>query len=116
LLADTDEIGIAEVASAPGTPAPPPHVHRRHVESFFVLGGELALSVGGKTLRAAAGAWVQVPTGVPHTFEVRGDAPARFLNLHTPSAGFGAFVRALHRARDEDELAAARAAFDQVPA
>jgi hypothetical protein len=56
---------------------------------------------------------VQVPPNVPHTFAVTGSGGARFLDVHTPSCGFGDFVRALHTARDEDELAAARARFDQ---
>jgi mannose-6-phosphate isomerase-like protein (cupin superfamily)/O-acetyl-ADP-ribose deacetylase (regulator of RNase III) len=34
LLADVEEIGISEVWSDPGRPAPPPHIHRRHLESF----------------------------------------------------------------------------------
>jgi hypothetical protein len=39
----------------------------------------------------------------------------RYLNLHTPSCGFGAFLRALEETGDE-ELAAERAGFDQQPA
>ena len=115
LLADVEEIGISEAWSDPGNPSPPPHLHRRHVESSYVLEGELALTVGDRELRAQAGSWVQVPPGVPHTFSFPGSEPVRFLNLHTPSCGFGAFLRALDDAGDE-ELAAARAAFDQEPA
>jgi quercetin dioxygenase-like cupin family protein len=114
LLCDVDEIGIAEVTSAPGGASPPLHVHRNHSESFYVLDGELTLTAGGGELRATAGAWVQVPPNVPHTFAVTGSGHARFLDAHTPSCGFGAFVRALHTARDEDELAAARSRFDQA--
>jgi quercetin dioxygenase-like cupin family protein len=114
LLCDVDEIAIAEVASEPGGAAPPLHVHERHTESFYVLAGELVFTADGVEIVAGAGSWVQVPPGVAHTFRITSDA--RFLNLHTPSRGFGDFVRALHRARDEDELAAARAAFDQRPA
>jgi len=115
LLADVDEIGIAETWSDRGS-APPAHVHRRHAESFYVLEGELLLTVGGRELPAGPGTWAQVPEGVPHTFAVAGDAPARFLDLHTPSRGFGEFTRRLHAARSDDELAEARAAFDQRPA
>jgi mannose-6-phosphate isomerase-like protein (cupin superfamily) len=116
LLADVETIGIVEVRSEPGGASPPAHVHRRHAESFYVLEGELLFTVGDRELRAAAGSWAQVPLGVPHTFVPVGDAPARFLDVHTPSCGLGTFVRALHRARTDDELAAARAAFDQEPA
>ena len=113
LLADVEAIGIAEVRSDPGAAAPPAHVHARHAEFFYVLEGELLLTVDGRELRAGPGTWAGVPEGMPHTFAVAGDAPARFLDLHAPSCGFGAFTRRLHAARSEDELAEARAAFDQ---
>ena len=109
LHADVEEIAIAEARR----PSPQPHVHRRHVESFYVLFGELAVTVGDRTVRADAGAWVQVPADVPHALSCSG--PVRFLDVHTPSCGFGAFVRVLGEGGD-DELAAARAGFDQQPA
>jgi quercetin dioxygenase-like cupin family protein len=90
LLADAEEIAIAEVRAEPGPP-PPPHVHRRHAESFYVLDGELSLAAGGRTLRAPAGSWLQVPPGVPHAPSTA--EPVRYLNLHAPSCGFGAFLR-----------------------
>jgi quercetin dioxygenase-like cupin family protein len=116
LLVDDEAIGISEARSEPGGPSPPPHVHRRHVESFYVLEGEMTFTVEGRELRAVAGTWVQVPPGTPHTFAFMGSEEARFLNLHTPSCGYGAFLRGLHEARTDDELAAVRAAFDQESA
>ncbi len=115
LLVDVDEIAIVDVTSAPGgdAPTPPLHVHERHIESFYVLAGELSFTAGGEEIRATAGSWVQVPPNVPHTFAPAGAEPARYVNVHTPSRGFGDFTRALLAARNEDELAAARAAFDQ---
>jgi mannose-6-phosphate isomerase-like protein (cupin superfamily) len=116
LLGDVEEIGISEAWSDPGSPPSPAHVHRRHVESFYVLEGEMAFTVGDRELRAEAGSWVQVPPGVPHTFAFPGSSPVRFLDVHTPSCGFGTFLRGVHEARTEDELAAVQTAFDQVPA
>lgn len=116
LLADVEEIGISETRGAAGGVAPPQHVHRRHVESFYVLSGELTFTAKGRELHATAGTWVQIPAGVPHTFALSGADEVRFLNVHTPSCGYGAFLRGLHEARTEDELAAVRAAFDQEPA
>jgi mannose-6-phosphate isomerase-like protein (cupin superfamily) len=116
LLADTEEIGISEAWSDPGGPSPPPHLHRRHVESFYVLEGEMAFTADGRELHAVAGTWVQVPPGVPHTFAFPGSEPVRFLNLHTPSCGYGGFLRGLHEARTDEELEAVRTSFDQVPA
>jgi quercetin dioxygenase-like cupin family protein len=116
LLADVEEIGLAEVVGEPGGAPTPVHLHRRHVESFCVLEGELTLTVDGRELLAGPGSWVQVPPGVAHTFALTGAPRTRFLDLHTPGCGYGAFLRGLHEARTDDELAAVRAAFDQVPA
>jgi quercetin dioxygenase-like cupin family protein len=115
LLVDVDEIAIVDVTSTPGgsAPTPPLHVHERHVESFYVIAGELEFTAGNEEVRATAGSWVQVPPNVPHTFAPAGSEPARYVNVHTPSRGFGDFTRALLAARDESALAAARAAFDQ---
>jgi quercetin dioxygenase-like cupin family protein len=116
LLADVEEIGISETWGEAGGPSPPAHLHPRHVESFYVLEGELTFRANGREIRAEAGAWVQIPPGVPHTFAFTGDGPARFLDLHTPSCGYGAFLRGLHEARSDGELAAVRASFDQESA
>jgi quercetin dioxygenase-like cupin family protein len=112
LLADIEEIAFAAAWSDLDGP-PTAHVHARHVESFYVLKGELAITIDGREHRARAGTWVQVPAGAAHA--VSADAPARFVNLHTPSCGFGAFLRALQESGDE-ERAAAGAGFDQQPA
>ena len=61
--------------------------------SFYVLEGELALRTGEGELRAAAGSWVQVPPGVPHAVAATG----RYLDIHTPSCGFGAFLHGARR-------------------
>jgi uncharacterized cupin superfamily protein len=71
------------VQSAPGEPSPVPHVHHRHVQSFYVLEGELALTAGDRELRAQAGSWVDVPSGLPHA--VSSSQPVRYLDLLAPS-------------------------------
>jgi mannose-6-phosphate isomerase-like protein (cupin superfamily) len=117
LLADVDELGISETVAEPGDfSAPPLHRHPRHTESFYVLEGEMTFTVGDRKLRAFAGTWVQVPPGTPHMFAYTGPDEVRFLNVHTPNCGYGAFVRGLHEARTDTDLVALRAAFDQEPA
>jgi quercetin dioxygenase-like cupin family protein len=116
LLADLEQIGVAEVRSRPGGVAPPAHLHREHAEAFYVLEGELTFRLEDGERRAGPDTWVFVPPEVVHTFAVTGDGRARFLDLHLPSCGFGDFVRGLHAARTEEELGAVRAAFDQQPA
>jgi mannose-6-phosphate isomerase-like protein (cupin superfamily) len=117
LLADVEDIGIAEVWSEAGDASPPVHVHRAHVESLYVLEGAITFRTASGELRAEAGTWVQVPPGVPHSVTSADSRTVRFLDVHTPSCRFGTFLRRLHEAPRRDETAAARAAeFDQVPA
>ena len=95
LLADVDELGISENRLEPAAETDPRHVHRRHVESLYVLGGELTVTLDGRELRATTGTWVQIPAGVAHEYACSGSDGARFLELHTPGSGYGASLRAL---------------------
>jgi mannose-6-phosphate isomerase-like protein (cupin superfamily) len=97
VLADVDEIAIAERSE----PSSSPHVHDRHVESLYVLEGEVMVTLGGRELRASAGSWVQIPPGAAHAI-APGEA-SRLLEVHTPGGGFGGFLRG-------------EAEFDQRPA
>jgi quercetin dioxygenase-like cupin family protein len=113
LLADLEQIGVAEVRSLPGGIAPPSHLHPNHAEAFCVLEGELTFRLEDGEHTAGPDTWVFVPPGVVHTFAATGDQPARFLDIHVPNPGLGDFVRGLQAARSEDERRAVRAAFDQ---
>ncbi len=42
-------------ALVPPGGGPPPHVHTREAESFYVLEGEITFRAGDETMRAAAG-------------------------------------------------------------
>ncbi len=85
--------GLTEVVVPPGF-SPPMHVHHREDESFYVLEGEVTFQCLERTISAAAGSLVFLPRGVPHSFVVEGDVPARMLNLMTPGGGEGFFVEA----------------------
>ena len=104
LLADVDEIGIAETTG----PSSAAHVHDRHVESLFVLEGEITVVSGERELLATAGSWIQIPAGSPHAID--SNDGSRTLEVHTPGSGFGAFLR--EREGADLERAAARAGFD----
>lgn len=116
LLTEVEEIAVSETLADPGIQSPHRHLHRQHVESFYVIQGSLLFEAGHREVRAAEGTWIQVPSGVPHTFSVAGDGPARWLNIHTPSSGFGAYLRALHEEGWQPDRAAERSGFDQAPA
>ncbi len=85
--------GLVESLIAPGF-SPPLHVHHREDESFYVLEGEVTMRCGDRTFQAMPGAFVFLPRGVPHTFVVEGDKPARMLTLMTPGGGEAFFPEA----------------------
>jgi len=81
---------LAEAIVLPGG-GPPPHVHSREDESFYVLEGEVTFTVDGRDTVAQAGTFVQAPRDIPHAFENRTSTPARMLILCVP-AGFEKFL------------------------
>jgi quercetin dioxygenase-like cupin family protein len=89
VLADVKAIGIAELDA--GESSQPAHVHRRHVESLYVLEGELTLTVRDREVRAETGSWLQVARGVPHAVHGAG----RYLELHSPGYDVGRSDREL---------------------
>jgi mannose-6-phosphate isomerase-like protein (cupin superfamily) len=54
-------------AIVPPGGGPPPHVHSREEEGFYILEGEVTLHVGDKRMIATAGIFVNIPIGVPHS-------------------------------------------------
>lgn len=52
-------------AITPPQAGPPPHIHHREDETFWVLEGKFM--VGDRTVRAPAGSFVHAPKGIPHT-------------------------------------------------
>ena len=89
---ETDEAYSIAEHLAPAGFSPPPHIHHNEDETFYVLEGDVSFFSGDTTFRGGPGAYVRMPRGVPHTFRVEGDAPARLLIMTAP-AGFERFVR-----------------------
>lgn len=75
----------------PAGAGPPPHVHRREDEIFYVLEGCFEFHVGKETIRAAPGSVVMAPRNIPHRFQNTGDEPGKLLIVCQP-AGFEKFV------------------------
>jgi mannose-6-phosphate isomerase-like protein (cupin superfamily) len=84
---DTPRFNLAVVTIEGHREGPEAHAHTHEDDSFYVLEGALTFTVDGEEVIATPGTFVLVPPGVPHTFANRGDAVARFLNVHAP-AGF----------------------------
>lgn len=67
----------------PRRSGPPPHVHPRLHEYFYLLDGEIKFQVGDEVHTAGAGTMVSVPPGCAHAFTVVTET-VRALNLYTP--------------------------------
>jgi mannose-6-phosphate isomerase-like protein (cupin superfamily) len=89
-----DSFYLGEVVVQPGFPGPPPHIHERLHDMFYVLDGTLTMRLGDETTELPAGSFACVPPGVVHTFSNPGERPVRVLNFNTP-AGWENYMRDL---------------------
>jgi quercetin dioxygenase-like cupin family protein len=95
ILAELDDVIVTWFRYAPGEKGPDAHVHHHHTDAFYVLEGEVEISLGPEpeTVRATPGTFAAAPPDVVHTFRNASDLDAVFLNLHAPSSGFGDHIR-----------------------
>jgi mannose-6-phosphate isomerase-like protein (cupin superfamily) len=73
---------LLEAVAKPGS-EPPPHVHSREDELFYILEGDLDVFVGDDVFAASAGGCVFLPRLKPHAFIIRSPS-LRMLALFTP--------------------------------
>ena len=69
---------------------PPPHMHRREDETFYVLEGEFSFLHGDAAFSAGPGSFIYIPKGTLHTYKNVSGAIGRLVFLLTP-AGFEKF-------------------------
>ena len=94
-LSGTDTGGaycLLEVSLAPGI-AVPRHTHTREDEVYFVLAGELEVTVGEKTFVLRPGDTLLAPRDIPHELRNSGDITNHYLLVFSPS-GFEEFIMA----------------------
>jgi len=72
-------------AIVPPGGGPPPHVHSREEEGFYILEGEITFTVNGEKIVALAGMFANVPVGTPHSFKNESDRPAKMLISVAPA-------------------------------
>ena len=83
--ADTDgKYALWEALVPPGG-GPPPHVHSREEEGFYILEGEVAFYIGEERLVATVGMFANMPVGTPHAFKNETNRPARMLISVAPA-------------------------------
>ena len=69
---------------------PPPHIHHREDEIFYVLEGEIAASVNDRTIKVTPGTMVFLARDVRHSFTIESEQ-VRMLQLLTPAGLEGWF-------------------------
>ena len=71
---------------------PPPHVHHRESETFYVVEGEFEFQVGDQKTTATTGAFLFAPPDIPHQFRNASGRPGKLLIVCQP-AGFENFIK-----------------------
>jgi quercetin dioxygenase-like cupin family protein len=72
-------------AVVPPGGGPPPHVHSREEEGFYVLEGKITLTISDKRHVASAGMFANMPVGTLHSFKNEGSRPAKMLISVAPA-------------------------------
>lgn len=98
--------GALTVIDSDTTGGAPRHVHAHEDECFYVLDGTISVECGDDAWVLVKGAFVFLPRGVPHTWDVVGER-ARVLIITAP-AGLEEFLRELHAAESSPPEVARR--------
>lgn len=91
---------LLENLTAPGG-GPPPHIHTREDEFFYVLDGTFEIRVGDAVHVLGPGGYAYAPRGTVHNFRNTADTPSRVLIGFTP-AGMEGFFRESGRPASDD--------------
>jgi mannose-6-phosphate isomerase-like protein (cupin superfamily) len=90
---------LFEVITQPNG-GPPPHVHHREDESFYVLEGDYEFLLGKETLRVGAGSLLYLPKGTLHAHRGVGESVGRMLVTQTPGGLYEHFFEEVGKAAD----------------
>jgi len=71
----------------------PRHTHTREDEAYYVLAGELEVTVADDIFTLRAGDSLAAPRGIPHQLRNSGDVENHYLIMFSP-AGFEGFLKA----------------------
>ena len=93
LKGDLPDLCFAEWVLDGPFDGPQVHHHDHQVDSFYVLEGELDMTVDDSVHAVGPDTLASVPRGVGHTFKHRQPGTARVLNVHAPDGGFADFLR-----------------------
>jgi mannose-6-phosphate isomerase-like protein (cupin superfamily) len=86
-------------ATVPPGGGPPPHVHAREDEAYYLISGELEVLDGDRTFAIGPGDFVFIPRGTLHRFRNPGLHAARMIFFFTPAGFENFFIGVGHTAR-----------------
>lgn len=72
-------------ALVPPGGGPPPHIHSREEEAFYILDGEVTFTINGDKIVALPGMFASIPVGILHSFNNESDRPAKMLITVAPA-------------------------------
>ena len=75
---------MCEAIVSPGG-GPPPHIHSREEEGFYVMEGEITFQIGDDRIVAKAGTFANMPIGTPHSFKNESNTTAKMLITIAPA-------------------------------
>jgi quercetin dioxygenase-like cupin family protein len=107
---------FAMEALVPPGGGPPPHIHTREDETFYVLEGEVEFLLGEETIDAGPGDFVNIPRGTVHRFENTGSETARLVLTFTPAGIEHWFVETLEGAPNDVSIEDVPDNIDEVSA
>jgi mannose-6-phosphate isomerase-like protein (cupin superfamily) len=93
---------LFKATAHPGA-GPPPHVHHREDEAFYVLEGEYEFLVDGHIFKAEAGSLIYVAKGALHAHKNVGEGIGRMLLTQTPGGLYELFFEKAGRPASADD-------------
>jgi quercetin dioxygenase-like cupin family protein len=107
---------FAMEALVPPGGGPPPHIHTREDETFYLLEGQIEFLLGEETILARPGDFVNVPRGTVHCFQNTASDTARLVLTFTPAGIEHWFEETLERAPNDVEVEDVPDNIDEVAA
>jgi mannose-6-phosphate isomerase-like protein (cupin superfamily) len=85
-------LSVVRIDAAPGVAAESFSLSAE-ADGFFVLAGQVELTLGDRSLTGGPGTWMAAAPGEAHALRSAGDERASILNVRAPDAGFAETLR-----------------------
>lgn len=89
-----DRLGIYDYEVPPKTVGAAVHIHKKMVEIFYVIEGEVSLIIGTEHITGRAGDVILIPRNTIHGFSNKGEKTLKVLIMFTPALSQEGFFKA----------------------